>query len=75
MRLIIHGPGLGKVAEVTPDLVVVCTDNGTPVAVASNVGANIAIRTAAHSGFGETLRLLGLGMAAPKVETVKTGEM
>ena len=75
MRLVVYGPGPGEVRDINPDLVVVMTDNGTPVAVCSTIGANVAIRTAAHPGFGDTLRLLGLGMAAPTVETVETGEL
>jgi hypothetical protein len=53
---------------------VVCTDNGTPIAVISNLGMNVAIRTAAHPGFGDTLRLLGLGLQAPTVETIEIPE-
>ena len=34
-----------------PHLVLVCTDNGTPCAVISNLGDNVALRTAAHPGF------------------------
>ena len=72
MKLLLYD-GIGPKREVVVGLCVICTDNGTPVAVASTVGDNVGIRTAAHPGFGDTLRLLGTDLAAPAVETVHEG--
>ena len=64
--------GVAPGREIVTGCVVVCTDNGTPIAVASDYGQNVGLRTAAHPGFGETLRILGIDAAAPAVETVST---
>ena len=45
-------PGPGGDKDINSDLVDVATDGGTLTAVCSTVGANVAIRTAAHPGSG-----------------------
>ena len=55
-------------------VLVVYADNGTPLAVFSDVGDAVAMRTADNPGFGDTLRLLGLQDAAPVIESHTTRE-
>ena len=71
MRLIIHGKKLGTVQEIDASAVVICLDNGTPVAVTADVGSNVALRTARDKSFDHTLKTLGFGMAAPVVNEVE----
>ena len=71
MRLIIHGKKLGSIQELDASALVICLDNGTPVAVSADVGGNVALRTARDKSFDHTLKTLGFGIAAPRVKEVE----
>ena len=56
MKIFVQDSPFEALRPLKPHLVLVCTDNGTPCAVISNLGDNVALRTAAHADFGDTPR-------------------
>lgn len=72
MRIFAQSSMASQPIEASCSVLVVYADNGTPVAVFSTIGNNVAMRTAQSPGFGDTLRILGLKDKAPVVE-VATG--
>jgi hypothetical protein len=68
VRLVVHTTTPGGTETIHASAVVVCTGNGTPVAIVADIGDNVAIRTARDKAFGHTLSLLGFEMAAPALE-------
>ena len=71
MKLVLHGQQLGSIQNLDASALVVCLDNGTPVAVIADMGGNVALRTARDKGFEHTLRTLGFGMEAPEIKEVE----
>ena len=71
MKLILHGKKLGDLQSMEASALVVCLDNGTPVAVVADMAGNVALRTARDKGFEHTLKTLGFGLDAPEIKEVE----
>ena len=56
MKIFVQDSPIEAMRLLKPHLVLVCTDNGTPCAVISNLGDNVASMTVAHPDFGDTPR-------------------